>query len=208
MFAKYLVSFFLVVVAFLLAFDATALAATVADSGGAGPSDLLEPVYRAFAHGEYWYAGALALIPAAAAGRRYGGEYWPALRTETGTAAMLLIGSFGASLSARLAGGVELTPEILLDASKNAICAAGGYAILKVLIITPILVPLANKYPRMGAPLKLLTRLFDTATPTPAELDRVADRADAKEIDRIAEVIATAAKEPAPAPPTPPASSP
>lgn len=167
MFGKLLILVF-TAVAFLLAFDATALAANAADTPS--PLDLLEQVYRAFAHGEYWYAGAMALVVLAATARKFGGDRLPFLRTEAGTAGLLLVGSFGASLVARLAGGVTMTTTIGFDAVKNAVCAAGGYAVVKSLIVDPLLVPLTDKYPRIAQPLRLLTALFDTggAKPEPA----------------------------------------
>lgn len=158
----------LLVAFFLVAFKATSVAAGAAEPADGSLLDLLRPVYDAFAHDDYWYAGSLALAVACALARKYGGDHVPWFRSAAGTATLLLLGSFGASLSTKLVGGVDLTGAMAWDATKIAFYAAGGYAILKALVVDPLLVPLAERYPKLAPVVGLLTFFFQTSGSKPA----------------------------------------
>lgn len=168
-----------VVAAFLAANVATALAATQVDAGEGALIDALSPVYQAFASGDYWYAGSLVLVVAAATARRFLGDYVAFLRTEAGTWVLLFAGSFGATLSARLAGPGEMSWSLAWDATKIALCASGGYAAFKALVVVPVMRPLVERFPRLASPLKLLTAMFDTGgSPPKATVVSDATRSD------------------------------
>ena len=130
-------------VAFLAA--STAFAATgVAED--ASLLDLLRPVLEAFRGGDYAAAGALALVVVVAVARQYGARVWPALGTEPGAAALVLLGSFGATLGAMITGPAALTAAVAWTALKIAFYAAGGFALAKKFAY-PVLVKLRAKLP-------------------------------------------------------------
>lgn len=100
-----------------------------------GVSDIMS----AWTAHHYAYAAALALVLLVALVRRYAGPRWPWLHTDAGSSVLVLLGSFGASLATALSGGAPLTLNIAWAALGVATTAAGGYALLKQLLVTPIL---------------------------------------------------------------------
>lgn len=132
----------LCVFAALAMFTSTTLAAGAA----AAPEDvslwdLLRPVYDAFAHGQYAFAGALALVAAVALIRKYLSPRVPFLASAIGGAILTVVGSFAAALAAKLAGGVAITWAIVRQALEVAIWAGGMFSLLK-----PFADALAAKY--------------------------------------------------------------
>jgi hypothetical protein len=151
-------------------FLGTSVAASAAEPADGSLLDLFSPVKDAFAEGRYAYAGSLALVLGVAVARRYGGARFPWLHTKQGSAALVMLGSFAATMSARLAtAGATFAPSMLWDAFCVGAGAAGGYAALKALVVDPYLAPLAERYPRAGAPLKMILWVFEGAPdePTP-----------------------------------------
>lgn len=152
---------------------ATAIAANAADMPDAsGIVDMLKPIYEAFVHGQKLYAGMLALVLAVALMRRYAPD-WKGVRAfihgDTGGALTTLLMSFGTSMAASLAGGAGASWLMVKSASMIAFGAAGGYTLVKRIIVDPILRPLAAKAPAWAQPIfALVFWIFDKDTPVAA----------------------------------------
>jgi hypothetical protein len=99
----------------------------------------IQDIESAWHVGHHAYAGALVLVLAVALARRYLGPRWPFLHTDAGSAVLVLLGSFGGALVTALSGGTPLTPTIAETAAGVAVIAAGGYGMLKNLLVTPVL---------------------------------------------------------------------
>lgn len=130
--------FFVSLFTTLVVFTAGAHAANAIDPAD-GSLDVAKAVYDALHGGHYAYAAAMALVVAVALLRKYGGSAIPALHTDAGSALLVLGGSFGAALAATLAGGGPLTWPLAWSAACVAFAAAGGYATIKKLVVTPLL---------------------------------------------------------------------
>jgi hypothetical protein len=151
---------------FVLSFGGVAFAADAIDPAD-GSLDIAKAVYNAFAGHHYAYAGALGLILGVALVKRYLGSRIAWLHSDTGGSAMALLASFGAALAASLANGGPATWDLLKSAFLVGVGAAGGYAVLKNLLITPILKPLAAKAPLWMQPLfAMIFWIFDHETPS------------------------------------------
>lgn len=125
----------------LLAFAGTALAGGVVNSAADESSliDLLKPVIDAFRGGQYVFAGALALVLAVAAVRKYGATKIPWFVSDAGGATLTLVGAFGASMAATLADGSSPSLNMAWSALGIAVSAAGGYALIKKLAVDPLM---------------------------------------------------------------------
>ena len=157
----------------LISFSATAHAAAAVTPTDGTLLDTLQPVLEAFQHGHYLYAGSMALVLAVAIVRRYAPRYAPSLAdwfaSDLGSAALALLGAFGASMVAR---GADVTWGMVWDSLCIAFGAAGGYATIKALVIAPYLTKLAGKGPAwMHEPMQLILWIFQEtgSPPTPAE---------------------------------------
>lgn len=129
----------LFILVFLLAFTATALGAAGLAPEDGSVLDLLAPIVDAFRGGNYPLGGALAIVLAVALARRYGTEYIPWLGTKAGAALMVLVGSFGGALAAALsAPGAVLSFAMVKSATAIAVGAAGGYTLIKDLVVDPL----------------------------------------------------------------------
>lgn len=126
----------------LVSFSGVSLAANAVDPID-GSLDAAKAVYDAFAGGHWALGAALSLVVGVALMRKYLGSSWQWLHTDAGSAATVLAGSFGASLASSLAGGGPLTLSLAWSAACIAFAAAGGYAMLKKLVV----IPLAPKLP-------------------------------------------------------------
>lgn len=175
-----------------LAFAAAATASTLAGapavtmpaaSGASSPDtlsvilDMVRPIYDAFAHGSYVYAGALALVLAVALTKRYLGDRVPWLHTDAGGATMTLAGAFGAALAAALTGGIGVSTAILWHALVVAVGAAGGYSLVRHLLIPPLR-KLAAKCPAWSQPaFALVFWIFDHPDEVAAKATAAGDAA-------------------------------
>lgn len=162
----------------LLGFSTTALAAQAATGEEASLLELARPVYEAFAAGQIDLGLMLAVVLVTALLTRY--APWDWIRGDAGGAALVLVGSSATAIAAGLA-----TPEASITASlvwsglKFGVVAAGGYAVIKKLVIEPILRPLAAKAPAWLQPVfALVFWIFDRAKPGDAAVAAKA-RADA-----------------------------
>lgn len=115
--------------------------------------EALRLLYAAAKSGHYAYATALALVLVVALVRRYAAPRVAWLASDAGGAALALFGSFGAALAAALASGDGLSWRLVWAAIGVAVTAAGGYSLVKRLIVTPILVPLSKRAPAWMQPL-------------------------------------------------------
>lgn len=144
-----------------VAFSATAFAAGQVTPEDGSIWDLAKPVYDAIVNGEWWMAAALGLVLAVTAFKRYAGsvpKYGPALvkfaNSDEGGPILVLVGAFGGAVATGLAatGASSLTLALALTAAKVAVSAAGGYTLVKKLII-PRLRKLAEKAPSWAKPI-------------------------------------------------------
>lgn len=153
-------------VVFMIAFTATAWAADAVTGSEGSLLDLAKPVYDAFTKGHYLYAGMLALVLAVALTKRYVTPRVPFLQGDIGGSLLTLILSFAGALATSLAGGVGVSFAMVKTAAMIAAGAAGGYSLVKRLIIDPILRPLAAKAPAWTQPLfSLIFFIFDRPSP-------------------------------------------
>lgn len=148
---------------FLGSFTATALAAETVDGD---LIDVARPVLDAILAGQYTAAAALGLVLAVALLRRYGSRALPWLHSDVGGAVLALGTSLGGALATALMAGASLSGGLLWTALGVAIAAAGGYAMIKKLIIVPLLRPLRDRAPAwLRAPLDLILWIFDRPDP-------------------------------------------
>lgn len=166
----------------LLSFTAAAFAA----GGTEDPAliDLARPVWEAAQNGQWWIAIALALVLATAAFKRYApGKLGRWANRDAGGALLVLVGSFGGALATGLAaaGTNALTLALIWTAGKIAIGAAGGYSLIKKLLVDPLL---ASDWYQNRAPgwLKsiLALALWAFTRPTPTEEAEAAGSAAVK----------------------------
>lgn len=163
----------------LVSFSATAFAAdAVTPADSTSLLDLLKPVYEAFSGGHYAYAAALGVVVLVALVKRYLAPKFPWLNSDAGGSAMALLAAFGTALASALAApGATVSLAVLESALLVGVGAAGGYAVIKNLIIDPILVPLEAKAPNWAKPiLALVLWIFDKGQ---AALDESVDAGNA-----------------------------
>lgn len=148
---------------FLFGFVPTAFAAgAITDDGSL--LDLAKPILDAVLNGHGWIAAAAALVFAATMARRYLAPQWPFLNGGFGAALIVLAGSFGGAVLVGLAaaGTSTLTFALAAAALKVAFVAAGGYSILKPLIVGLVEPWLIARFPFLKGVLDLITwALFD-----------------------------------------------
>lgn len=133
-----------------LAFAGTAMAASAATPSDGSLLDLAKPVYDQVMAGHYLAAVCLALIVAVAAIRRYAPDPIGAfMHTDAGGAAgTFATALLGALATATMAGAVWHW-SMLWAAMGIAVAAAGGYTMLKKLVVDPLL---ASKWYQDKAP--------------------------------------------------------
>jgi len=124
----------------LVSFTATAFAAGAATGDDGSILDLLRPVYDAFRDGHYVAAGALAVVLLVALIKRYApGKIGDFVHSDAGGAATTLMISFAGTIAAATGAGQPWTWSILWISGGIAFAAAGGYAVMKKLVIEPML---------------------------------------------------------------------
>ena len=122
----------------LLGFSGAAHAAAAIDPAD-GTTDLLGAVYSALTGGHYAYVACMALVAAVALARKSLGAKVPWLHTNVGSAVLVLVGTFGATMASALLGGGPVTLSAAENALGIAFAAAGGYSAVKTLVIQPLL---------------------------------------------------------------------
>ena len=151
----------LATVALLFCFGGVALAAD-AVSPDSSSLDIAKAVYDAFAGGHYAYCAALGVILLVALVKRYLGDKITWLHSDVGGTAMALVGATATAIvAAASASGGVVSIGLLKSALLVGVGAAGGYAVLKALLVDPILVPLLSKYSWGGPVLAVINFVFD-----------------------------------------------
>lgn len=104
--------------------------------------DLLRQLFESFSKGQTALAGVLALILAVRLVREYVAPKVPWLRSDVGGASSLLLLAFAGSLASALVAGSALSWPLAWGALKLAVAAAGGYTLVRRLLL-----PLLEKIP-------------------------------------------------------------
>lgn len=132
-------------------FAATSFAGTVAQGDEQSWLELLRPVYDSFKSGQYLLAGMTALLVVVALLRKYAGsipKVGPSiakfLATDVGGVVMTLVASFATSMSIQLANA-GVSWSMTKTAAVIAVGAAGGYSMIKKLLVEPLLRPWYEK---------------------------------------------------------------
>jgi hypothetical protein len=109
----------------------------------------------------------LALVLAVAAAKRYApGKVGAWMATDVGGTATTLVMSFAGALATTLSTGGGVTWAMAKSAGLIAVGAAGGYAMIKKLVIEPFLKPLSKKAPAWAQPIfQIVFWIFDRKTP-------------------------------------------
>lgn len=159
--------------AFYCATIATAAALQVAPAAQAATSDpdwmtLARPIYDAFAKHEYGLMLALTVILLVALAKRWLHYAW--MSTDmAGSASALVVAAATATAAGLVAPGAPTWPslDLLRSALMVGLTAAGGYAVIKNLLVDPILRPLAAKAPAWLQPIfTIVFFAFDKVTHT------------------------------------------
>lgn len=175
----------------IFSFTATGLAlaagAAVSTTAGDGSAfDLLRPVYDAFTTGHYAYAGMLALVLVVALLKRYAPAKYGIsdfVHGDVGGSLLTLFASFGGAMATSLAGGVGVSFDMAKTATLIAVGAAGGYAMIKKLIVEPLRTSVwyQTKAPAwLKAALQVVFWVFDKPDPVAAAEDAGQKAVEAK----------------------------
>lgn len=115
--------------------------------------ETFRPVLDALLKGQPALAASLFLVAAASTAKHWGGQRFPFLLTNTGSALLVLLGSFGGAMAAAITGGAPPGWSLAWQALQIAIGASGSYSLLKQLVVDPVLQPLALKAPKWTQPI-------------------------------------------------------
>lgn len=127
------------VVIMLVSFTASAYAAGAVTPDEGSLLDLLRPVYDAFRGGHYIAAGALAVVFVVALLKRYApGKLGAFVHSDPGGVLTTLVISFAGAIAAATGSGAAWHWSMLGTAGMIAFAAAGGYAMIKKLIVDPL----------------------------------------------------------------------
>lgn len=122
----------------LLTFTATAFASGAVVPEDGSLFDLAKPILEAVRSGQYAFAASAALVFAVALARKYGAKRYPWLVSDAGGATLTLVGAFGGAVSTALAAGATLSAGLAWTATGVAVAAAGGYSLIKKLLVDPM----------------------------------------------------------------------
>lgn len=146
-------------------------AATVAPDNGS-LIDLAKPVFDQVMAGHYIAATALALVLCVAMVKRYApGKFGDFVHSDAGGALTTLFMSLGGALATATIGGATWHWNMMWTAMTVAFAAAGGYALIKKLIVGPLVTSAwyQNKAPAwMKAAMQLVLWMFDKRAPADA----------------------------------------
>ncbi len=116
--------------------------------------DLARQLYEILRDGGYSIAAVAAgLLFVSAVLRRFGARVVPWFATSNGGRVIVLIGSFGAMLTAALATGSAVSAALVFGALHAAFLASAGYSWIKKVLIDPLRPWMESKAP---APLRWL----------------------------------------------------
>lgn len=171
----------------LFCFAGTALAAdAVATQTDTSWLDMLRPVYDAFHAGHYLAAGALVVVLLVSLVKKYAGsgKFGAFVGGKIGSTLAVLVASFAGTIAAATASG-DWNTGMLSSAGLVAIAAAGGYTVLKDLIVDPLV---ASNWYKTKAPswlkggMQLVLWIFDK----PAAAAQVVATAEKAGADAVA----------------------
>lgn len=167
-----------VAVFFFLGFEASAFAATTALPEDGSWLDLAKPILDAIKNGNGWIAAASFLVLASAFTLKVLAPRYAFFRTAIGALVIVFTGAYGAAVLTALAaaGTTALTGALALVALKIAIVAAGGYSVLRPLLVDVVEPFLLKRFPFLAPVLDLITYLFDKP---PAAIVAKAEKAGA-----------------------------
>lgn len=153
----------------MLGFAVTAHAATAVVADDASILDMARPVYEAFAAHQWSLMGALLVVLLTAVVKRYAGDKIAFLHTNAGGSLLTLIMASATAVSAGIVTpGASITFGLLKTALVVGVTAAGGFAVLKNLLVDPLLKPLVARLPKWAQTLaNLVLFAFDHGTGTP-----------------------------------------
>jgi hypothetical protein len=145
----------------MLAAGGVAMAANTVDPQD-GSLDVAKSVYDAVSGGHYAYAAALGLILIVALVKRYLGSRISWLHSDVGGTSLTMVGATAGAMATALAGGGPVTWALMKTAMLVGIGAAGGYSVIKKLIIEPLIKPLQSKLPAWAQPIfSIVLWIFD-----------------------------------------------
>ncbi len=174
----------LAVFCLVVPFAATSFAAGQAVPEDGSLADLLKPVWDAASGGHWWLAASLALVLAVALLKKYApeGRARDFVNSNLGASIMLLVGSFGGALATNLAmaGTDAISLALVIPSLKVAFTAAGGYALVKNLVVDPLV---GSEWYKTKAPawlkavLGVVTWMFVKSSKTIAKAEAKGDAA-------------------------------
>lgn len=149
------------------AFSATAFAAGAVSDPSSSLPDLLQALVNAFSSGHDALGGALLTIGLAAIAKRYLGDSFPFLHTNAGGTLLALVTASATAAAASLgAPGAQMTLDLLRSSLMVGIAAAGGFAVLKNVVVEPLLAPYLKKAsPFVQSIGNWVMWIFDHSTP-------------------------------------------
>lgn len=168
---KKLTIWLLGILAVLLTGGGFAFAAEAADPNASSSFDAAKTIFDAFSGGHYAYAAALGLILGVALIKRYLGPKISWLHSDVGGTSLTLAGAFATAMAAGLAAPTAtITWGLMKTALMVGVGAAGGYTVLKKLIVEPLLKPLQAKLPAWAQPIfSIVLWIFDKPDQAAAE---------------------------------------
>lgn len=125
--------------------------------------DLASAILKAVQGGNYVLAAALALVVTVGLVRQF--SPWSWVRTDLGASLLLFGASFGGALATTAASWTAPTWALVYAAFKVGYLAAGGFTVLKKLVL-PLLGVLSNKVEWLKKPLELVTKIISTGIGT------------------------------------------
>lgn len=153
----------------LISFVATAFAAGAATPDDGSLLDLARPVFDEIMKGHYIAAAAFSLVLAVALFKRYApGKLGAFAHSDAGGALTTLLMSFGGAVATATMGGATWHWSMLWMSATVAFAAAGGYTMLKILIVEPLRASAwyKNKAPAwFKAALQVVFWVFDKREP-------------------------------------------
>lgn len=161
----------------LAGFVVSANAASTVTPDDGNLLDLARPVFDEIMKGHYVAAASLALILCVALVKRYApGKAGEFVKSDVGGSLTTLLMSFGGALATATMGGAPWSWAMGWTAATLAVTAAGGYVLIKKLIVEPILRPLSKKTPAWMAPVwSMIFWAFDRKVEAAANATKAGD---------------------------------
>lgn len=100
----------------------------------------LQPILDAITGGQWWLAASLALVLTVGLLKRAApaGALRDWVNSDVGGSVLVLLASFGGAMATALGAGAAVSWVLAWTALKVAVGAAGGYSLIRNLVITPL----------------------------------------------------------------------